>query len=75
MQFKDEEQLRSFSREYDGHIFRDKAGTRRIVVFGRDPYFQVLVRFRQRVRGSSRVRTLPEGTTGAEETRCAEWDH
>lgn len=25
--FKDEELLATFSREYDGHIFRDKAGT------------------------------------------------
>lgn len=25
--FKTEEQLAQFSREYDGHLFRDKAGT------------------------------------------------
>jgi hypothetical protein len=24
--FKDEESLATFSREYDGHVFRDKAG-------------------------------------------------
>ena len=25
--FKNEEMLATFSREYDGHIFKDKAGT------------------------------------------------
>ena len=27
VEFKNEEMLATFSREYDGHIFKDKAGT------------------------------------------------
>ena len=63
--FKHEEQLAAFSREYDGHVFRDKQGmwiypilTLRICD----------IAIRERVAGCGRVCTEPEGTSGEEES-------
>ncbi|KAJ7147176.1 Smg-4/UPF3 family-domain-containing protein [Mycena crocata] len=41
MAFKTEEQLAQFSREYDGHLFRDKAGNESYAVVEYAPYQKV----------------------------------
>jgi len=39
--FKDEETLATFSREYDGHLFRDKAGNESIAVVEFAPFQKI----------------------------------
>ena len=56
--FKDEETLASFSREYDGHLFRDKNGTFRAANAGMRPGLNSLAR--EWVYRRSRVRAVSE---------------
>lgn len=61
--FKDEELLATFSREYDGHVFRDKAGK------SFPTYVLTSLRSlgRQRVYRRSRICAVPEGPCRQEE--------
>jgi hypothetical protein len=70
--FKTEELVAKFSREYDGHVFKDKAGlclpvSMLVACDGRDFFIQ-----RERIAGRGRVCTVSEVTSGQEKGRREE---
>jgi hypothetical protein len=68
--FKTEDSVAKFSREYDGHIFKDKAG-----VYMRSFFFMLrltstrILDLRERITSRGRVCSISEVATGEEEGR------
>ncbi|KAI6126621.1 Smg-4/UPF3 family-domain-containing protein [Pisolithus sp. B1] len=61
--FKNEEVLATFSREYDGHTFRDKSGNESHAVVEFAPFQKVPVEKR---KPDSRINTIDKGTSRAQ---------
>jgi len=68
--FKTEELVAKFSREYDGHVFKDKAGVyMRVLLSMLTDSTRLLLNIRERIPGCDRVCAISEVTTGEEEDR------
>ena len=66
--FKTEEFVARFSREYDGHIFKDKAGTYSLYLW-LGFTMSSLVDTRDRIASGGRICTLSEVAAGEEKGR------
>jgi hypothetical protein len=65
--FKTEEFVAKFSREYDGHLFKDKAGVYMHIFFYAEVSVTHLLDLRERITSRGRVCTISEVAIGEEE--------